>query len=184
MISRIKGINPLKIALAAAVLLLMGVAFICVSSNKTDDRHTAAMDTETGALDTQAYEQQMEQRLTELLSCVYGAGAVQVMVTVETSESYEYASDAKQSDDYDIAPQATRQESILEENVIIVRGENGDEALLVARHLPKIMGVAVICEGGDDIYVKQSMIEAVSILCGIPSNRISVCKKATLAQQP
>ncbi|MBR5501986.1 MAG: hypothetical protein IKV55_03015 [Oscillospiraceae bacterium] len=180
----LKTVSPPKLAVCAAVMLLLGLALVLSGSINNQQAIPAAATEDAAQTDIQLYEQQMEQRLTELLSAVQGAGEVQVMVTVETSESYEYASNAMQSDDYDIAPQTTRQESILEESVIIVRGENGDEALLVARHLPKIMGVAVICEGGDDIYVKQSMIEAVSILCGIPSNRISVCKKAKQPQQP
>ncbi|MCL1788772.1 MAG: hypothetical protein FWG33_00255 [Oscillospiraceae bacterium] len=39
---------------------------------------------------------------------------------------------------------------------------------------PKVRGVAIICEGGDDIIVKQKIVELVSRVLGIATTRISV----------
>jgi stage III sporulation protein AG len=39
---------------------------------------------------------------------------------------------------------------------------------------PRVRGVAVICEGGDNVIVKQKIIELVSRVLGISSTRISV----------
>lgn len=39
---------------------------------------------------------------------------------------------------------------------------------------PKVRGVAIICEGGGDIVVKQKIIELVSRVLGINSTKISV----------
>ena len=39
---------------------------------------------------------------------------------------------------------------------------------------PKVRGVAIICEGGGDIVVKQKIVELVSRVLGISSTRISV----------
>ena len=40
--------------------------------------------------------------------------------------------------------------------------------------MPKVRGVAIICEGGDDIIVKQKIVELVSRVLGISTTRISV----------
>ncbi|MCL2633895.1 MAG: hypothetical protein FWD34_05200 [Oscillospiraceae bacterium] len=39
---------------------------------------------------------------------------------------------------------------------------------------PKVRGVAIICEGGDDIYVKQKIVEMTSKVLGIGTNKICV----------
>jgi stage III sporulation protein AG len=39
---------------------------------------------------------------------------------------------------------------------------------------PRVRGVAIICEGGENIVVKQKIVELVSRLLGISSTRISV----------
>ena len=39
---------------------------------------------------------------------------------------------------------------------------------------PKVRGVAIICEGGDDYVVKQKIVEIVSRVLGINSTKISV----------
>ena len=42
--------------------------------------------------------------------------------------------------------------------------------------LPTVQGVAVLCQGGDDVVVQARVTEAVSVLLGITTNRISVAK--------
>jgi stage III sporulation protein AG len=39
-----------------------------------------------------------------------------------------------------------------------------------------VQGVVVVCEGAGDIFVRQAVIDAVTTLCGIPANRVSVAK--------
>jgi len=41
---------------------------------------------------------------------------------------------------------------------------------------PKVRGVAIICEGGDDIVTKQKIVELTSRVLGINTTRISVTK--------
>ncbi|MDR2531810.1 MAG: hypothetical protein LBC82_03100 [Oscillospiraceae bacterium] len=40
--------------------------------------------------------------------------------------------------------------------------------------MPKVRGVAVVCEGGDDVLVKQKVVETVSKALGISTARVSV----------
>ena len=39
---------------------------------------------------------------------------------------------------------------------------------------PEITGVLIVCDGGDDIGVKEKVINAVSTVLNIPSNRVYV----------
>ena len=61
------------------------------------------------------------------------------------------------------------------EHVIL---ESGTEyaPLLEQAYEPEVRGVAVVCEGGDDILVIGRITELVSVVLGIPTNRICVTK--------
>ena len=57
----------------------------------------------------------------------------------------------------------------LSENVFSERG-SGIKTVIT----PKVRGVAIICEGGDDVIVKQKIVELVSRVLGINTTKISV----------
>ena len=44
---------------------------------------------------------------------------------------------------------------------------------------PKVEGVIVIAEGGDDALVKQNITEAVQALFGIDTHKIRIMKKSS-----
>jgi stage III sporulation protein AG len=39
--------------------------------------------------------------------------------------------------------------------------------------------VAVICQGGDDLLVRQAIVEAVTAVLGVGSNKVSVARMGT-----
>ena len=50
----------------------------------------------------------------------------------------------------------------------------GEEALLTKQLQPDILGVVVVCDGGSNSDVQESVVNAVSTALGLPTNRISV----------
>ena len=40
--------------------------------------------------------------------------------------------------------------------------------------VPRVRGAAIVCEGGDDVFVKQRIVETVSRVLGISTARVSV----------
>lgn len=106
-----------------------------------------------------AYQEQLEQRLAELIGQIDGAGKTSVMVTLESGEETVYALDTQSG-------QTQSQET----HVLL----NGGNALEQTVYLPKICGVAVVCEGGGDIRVAARITELVGALLDLPSNRICV----------
>ncbi len=115
----------------------------------------------------------MEQKLCDLLSSVEGVGEIKVMITLSSSAEYVYASEQKkavdQSDD-----SSYKEDS--ETNIILVDGQDGKSAIPIKINQPIVQGVAIVCEGADDIMVKSSVIDATKSVLGIGSNRISVIK--------
>ena len=101
--------------------------------------------------------QELETRLTEMLESVQGAGKVQVMITLES------------------AGETDRKESYKSEH-IIVDAADGKQPLVETHIEPEVKGVAVVCEGGDDITVIKRITDLVSVVLGLSTNRICVTK--------
>lgn len=123
-------------------------------------------------------EQELEARLTEMISAVQGAGKVRVMLTLENDGETVYAYD-EQSDTQTAAGgtdgTASRRQSYENEHVLIDAG-SGKQPLIETCLEPEVKGVAVVCEGGDDITVVKRVTELVSVVLRLPTNRVCVIK--------
>lgn len=123
-------------------------------------------------------EQELEARLTEMISAVQGAGRVRVMLTLENDGETVYAYD-EQNDTQTAAGGAdgavSRRQSYENEHVLIDAG-NGRQPLIETCLEPEVKGVAVVCEGGDDITVVKRVTELVSVVLRLPTNRVCVIK--------
>ena len=112
-------------------------------------------------------ENDLEQRLQEIIREIQGVGEVRVLLTESSGESYSYQEDEQMGSEGVV----TRRETV------IIRDENRDETGLIREtHAPTYRGAVIVCQGGDNALVKLSVIEAVGNVTGIPSSRISVLK--------
>lgn len=112
--------------------------------------------------------EELEDRLSEALSRVAGAGKVTVVLTVKSGMERVLATDttASQSDD--------RRE--VEEQTVIISTGDGEEAVLITQRYPTFLGALIVCEGGDDPNVRLQLTQAVAVLTGLGTDRITVCK--------
>lgn len=146
---------------------LIGMVLLCLSewlpssAPATVSAPQAAVSSGTSSL--QQYAAEMEQRLQNLISSVDGAGECQVMVTVSAGEETIYATDTEQGET------TSRSEHVL----------LGNEALVESVQAPTIQGVAVLCEGGADPHVQNTIVELVRALTGVGANHITVTKMVT-----
>ena len=119
--------------------------------------------------------QELETRLTEMLESVQGAGKVQVMITLEeTVYARDEQSDTQTTQDGSDGV-TDRKESYKSEH-IIVDAADGKQPLVETHIEPEVKGVAVVCEGGDDITVIKRITDLVSVVLGLSTNRICVTK--------
>ena len=142
----------LAVLLGVAAMLLILLSELFAPSEKTASASSAATD-------ENAYRQQLEQQLEELLSQVQDAGKTTVMITLESGEETIYALDT-------LSGQMQEQQT----HVLLDDGT----ALAQTVCSPKVCGVAVVCEGGGDVRVAARITELVGALLDIPSNRICV----------
>lgn len=120
------------------------------------------------------YAEMLENKLTDIISSIEGAGETKVMLTLESSSEAVYA----QNDKTDKESGDEGKEKLSSENdyVLIKTDSSKEEALLLKIIQPEVKGVAVVCEGGDSIYVQQKIIETVSAVFDISTSKIKVTK--------
>ena len=55
-------------------------------------------------------------------------------------------------------------------------GDSGDTGILLKTNAPKIKGVIIVCDGGENPTVANQITNAVSAALGVGANRVSVLK--------
>ena len=131
------------------------------------------IETETTPIVCSTYDMEklLEKKLEDVISEVNGAGKTKAVVSVSSSGEYVYAKNVKKENDND---------SVSEDSeIVIYESQNGTDAgLVISIRSPDIIGVAIICEGGESSVVKAEITKLVTSLFGIGSDRVYVGNKA------
>lgn len=111
----------------------------------------------------------LEERLSEILSHLEGAGKVKVLLTeaMGAETIYQTELDASQKD----ASLDRR-----EETVIITDTDRSQSGLVRQTLPPRYQGAVVLCQGGADDRVRLQIVQAVMSVTGLRSDRITVLK--------
>ena len=110
----------------------------------------------------------LEEKLSQTLSQVEGAGRVTVTLTVKNGMERVLASDRTTS--------VTERGSSVEEETVLAGSGGAREPVLLTRRYPTFQGALVVCQGGDDAEIRLVLTQAVSSLTGLGADRITVCK--------
>ncbi len=128
------------------------------------------------------YEKVMENRLKEILSKVNGAGNVEVMLTISYGKEIVIADDISKdesiSQEKDNTGGTRDVKNYKEETKVIMHTpQNGITTPVVLKEIePKIEGVIIVSEGGDDVIVQDNLRKAAQALFNIPVHKIEVFK--------
>lgn len=124
-----------------------------------------AAEPETAAAAAEEEPAALEAKLENLLSQMEGAGAVQVVLTLEKSASYTYQTDRE-----------TRDGEERRETVLVSDGAGGEAPVTQETAYPVYQGAVVACQGADSAQVRLDIVRAVASLTGLSSDRITVIK--------
>ena len=166
-----------KRMLIVLILGILGVMLIIFS--KGASVKTSKGDVEIG-FDEKQYVENLEKRLKEVLKQMEGVGECEVMLTLDTGPQYVYATSGKSaaSESVNKSQSVSTSQNNKEDSYILVRDESGGEnPILLTTVEPKIKGAAILCDGGDKVAVKQRIVETVSALLNVSSNKVCVIKK-------
>ncbi len=135
----------------------------------------------TQSFDSEQYVEKLEERIYTMVTGIQGVGKAKVMITLENTTEYIYESEKRETTDAtkdysDGQTEKEQERNDYERNVILVEGSNGKEALLKTTVEPKVKGVVVVCQGGENIEVEKSIIDAVTTALDISSNKVCVAK--------
>lgn len=104
------------------------------------------------------YVNTLENKLKKNLSLVDGAGKVSVIISVESGMETV------------LATVKTTEDNTVKEEPFTV----GGKTVVITETYPKIIGVVIVAEGANNLSVRVSLINAVSVFLNIDSNKIQI----------
>ena len=103
----------------------------------------------------------LSEELEEILGRIDGVGAVKVMLTLQAGEQILYQYDEKSGG---------------KDTVIITGADKVEQGLVQQINPPVYRGAIIVCDGADSAGVRLSIIQAVSAVTGLSSDRVTVLK--------
>lgn len=161
-------IVPLAVKYRAVLIVLLAGVLLLASGGRGVKEETVASDTSAGpaAFDLAAFEQV----LCDKLAAVDGVGRVELMLSLEESGEAVYAVNTRQTTGMDSS------QSYESDLTILSDGSYGEKPVTVKNLLPTFRGAVVLCDGADNAQVRLAVTQAVSTVCGIGSDKVTVLK--------
>lgn len=145
----------LVMAVGAVLLLLPGGSRDSPPAQESERQEGVSFDLEA-----------FEEKLSRTLSQVEGAGEVRVVLTLDGGSRQV------------LARNQDREGNGGSSNTVVTvgKGSGQQEVVPLQTVAPQFRGALVVCPGGGDAATRLKLIEAVSALTGLGSDKISVCR--------
>ncbi|MGL4791779.1 MAG: hypothetical protein ACRCW1_10245 [Anaerotignaceae bacterium] len=166
----------LVVLLATGILLIVVGNLFFGGENVPSTGQT--LSTEVTAEEVPLYPtNDLEQRMTEILSLVEGAGKVKVMITYKGSSEIIVAQDEKLNEKTEKEAGKSMEEKSLETNAVIISSSGGKSNPLVLKEkYAEIEGVVIVAQGGEDVVVVNALTQAAQALVDVPAHKVQVFK--------
>ena len=144
------------------LILLAGIMLMSLPEAREEPIKPDAPLPETGS-------RSKSEELEEILTQIDGVGKVRVMLTEAAGSETIYQTDEDRN-------QSSDAEDLRVETVIISGSDRTEKGLVRTIVPPVYLGAIIVCQGGDSPVVRLSVIQAVSNVTGIGTDRITVVK--------
>ena len=158
----------IKIIVAVGLIAMIGI-FLSESFSTKNKQENQPQQQASESL--HEYEQQVEQRLSDILSSIDGIGQGEVMVTLDSSKESVYSSESESKNESD-----EKSSSSSEKSTYVIVDDDGQKPVLEKEVEPRVRGVIVVCEGAADVYVRQAVVDSIRAGLGITSANISIVR--------
>ena len=145
-----------------AIILIAGILFMCLPTMKKESEDEVEIVPVHNDVS-------VEEKLGNILTKVDGAGEVQVFLTVASGEQTIYQTNDTLSQDGDSKNSQT-------DTVTVTDSKRNEQGLIKQVNPPLYQGAIVVCKGADSSAVRLSIVDAVSKVTGLSSDKISVLK--------
>ena len=171
-VKRLLAIKNIK-AIAAVILFII-VALIVINvdftSKKTTTASTSKDTNTTSYTSSKQYVNDLEQKLTSILSCIKGAGHTEVMITIENGPEIVIANNVEQKT---TTTGSGNTVTVVTTPILIdVAGES--VPLVTMEIVPKVKGVLVVSAGANDVRVRLDMLYAIQALLDVDKDNIQI----------
>lgn len=146
-----------------AIVLLAGVVLMLIPGENTAEAEVNLPN------EPQQIEGTVEERLEQIISKINGAGKAKVMLTVARGEQIIYQTDSNYTQGENNTDSRTQ-------TVLITDSDRAEKGLVHQKNPPQYMGAIVLIQGADDPVVKLAVVNAVSNVTGLGTDKISVLK--------
>ena len=144
----------------AALIMILGIVLMSVPVSGKKQKQVVKQNTEEKV--------SLEMKIEQILSQVEGVGKVSVLLTEDIQEQYTYQENVYVS--------STEEETETKSETVICTGPDEEEPIVVQIALPVYRGALVVCQGADKASVRLNVIQAVSGLTGLSSDKVTVIK--------
>ena len=177
-----KNMENLVVFLVLLVILAIAINTIWNSNKKDKTSEDIILSDDNAELNTQnskVYNNDMEERLVNILSKIDGVGEANVMVSYSTTNEIVPMYNEKNSEtitqeaDKSGGERTTNQKDN-EKSVIYKELGGSKEPVTQVVVSPKIIGVIVTIDGGNNAAVKVNVIQAVEAVTGLAAHKIQV----------
>ena len=177
-----------KINLLIVLGLCAGIIFIVLSffipnkpsSGKTEINNSNVNEEKDITIEflrtgTSEYIREQEYKLCEVLKRVRGISEPYVMITLDKSSEYIYATKKSSKENNSVNGGNTTSNKESQSDIILYSDVQKQESpLLVTEIQPKIKGVAVVCKGMNSAEMQLRIINLVATVLNLPTNRVYV----------
>ena len=151
------------------LVLMVGIILLLLPQKDSAPKKENTNTTPVATSELQLQEQKME----ALLSRIEGAGKVQVFLSLEAGEQVIYQTDVReQTSTGNGEDSSSREESV----VLYSSGSGSQDSLVRVTAAPSYRGAIILCQGADNPTVRLSLMQAVSAVTGLGTDRITLAK--------
>ncbi len=147
------------------LVVVVGLILLLWPSQGTADTEKAVSSSVSSGFDLDEIERKME----DTLSRVKGAGTVKVVLTAKSGTRQVLAQDVEEAEDG--SSSETKKST-----VVLSLGSSTEGTVLLQEIYPSFQGALVVYTGGGDATTKLKLLEAVSALTGLSSDKIAICE--------
>lgn len=168
------------------LLVLAGILLVvsAIPAKKVSNNTNVSKQTELLANQKADYALQLEQKLKRILEQMDGVGAVEVMITLQSSEEKVIDKNVEQSEqalteqDKEGGTRISK-EMQRKEDTVLVGNSSNQEPYIIKEINPIVEGVVILADGADSPSIVTEINEAVQALFDISPHKIKVLKRKT-----
>ena len=152
------------------VVLFISIFLFCIFLMFADKFHLDSTDKHTvenksEEIKKENYEN-TEQKLAEILSNVKGVGEVRVMIEYSEGKESVVAENRKSENSSQVDNNQNKSETEI--------AFSNNNPVILKEIYPKVKGVIIVAQGGDNVEIKNQLISAVMSLMDLDANKIEV----------